>query len=56
VEGAFDGGVALSVAAKFGEPVFAVAAGLAAMFRATVPETTVNEYSKARVAEDEIGA
>ena len=55
-EGAFDNVVALSVAAKFGEPVCAVAARLAAVFRAAVPEAAVNEYGETCVAKGEIGA
>ena len=54
-EGAFDGGVALAVAAKFGEPVCAVAARLAAMLRATMPEAAVNEDGEALAPKDEIG-
>lgn len=55
-EGAFDNGVALSVATKFGEPVCTVAARLAAVLWATVPETAVNEDGETCVAKGEIGA
>ena len=54
-EGAFDGGITLSVAAEFGEPVCAVAAGLSAVLRATMLETAVNEDSKGLAPKDEIG-
>jgi hypothetical protein len=54
-EGAFDCGVALSVAAKFGEPVCTVAARLSAVLWATVPETAVNEDGEALAPKDEIG-
>jgi len=54
-EGAFDIVVALSVAAEFGEPVCAVAARLAAVLRATMPEAAVNEDGEALAPKDEIG-
>jgi hypothetical protein len=54
-EAAFDIVVAFSVAAELGEPVCTIAARLAAVLWATVPETAVNEDGKALAPKDEIG-
>lgn len=48
--------VALLVPPQFGNPVVPVAPGLAPMRRAPMPETAVDEHSKAGVAENEIRA
>jgi len=55
-EGALDPRVSLPIATQFGEPIFAVAPGFPAVFRAAMPEATINEDCKALAAENEIGA
>ena len=54
-KGTFDGGVALSVAAKFGEPICAVAARLATVLRAPMPKAPVHEDRNAFTSKNEIG-